>query len=91
MTNTLGLLRTTGKPVWAVLNMVAPFDSEAEAAAETITALDLRLCPARLGRRVAFSRAVESGQAVQQIEPKGKAAGEVERLDELVERSLRDG
>ncbi len=91
MTNTLGLLRTTGKPVWAVLNVVAPFDSEAEAAAETITALDVRLCPAKLGRRVEFSRAVESGQAVQEIEPKGKAAGEVERLYELVERSLRDG
>ena len=51
MTNTLGLLRTTGKPVWAVLNVVAPFDSEAEAAAETITALDVRSCPAKPSRR----------------------------------------
>ena len=84
MTNTLGLLRTTGKPVWAVLNAVAGRGPEAEAAAETIKALDVRLCPAQLGRRIAFSRAVESGQAVQEVEPKGKAAGEVKRLYELV-------
>ena len=84
MTNTLGLLRTTGKPVWAVLNAVAPFGAEAEAAAETMAALDVRLCPARLGRRVAYSRAVESGQTVQEVQPKGKAAGEVTRLYEQV-------
>lgn len=88
MTNTLGLLRTTGKPIWAVLNAVAPFGSEPEAAAETITALDVQLCPARLGRRVGYSRAVESGQTVQEIEPKGKAAQEVERLYQFVKGVL---
>ena len=88
MTNTLGLLRTTGKPVWAVLNAVAPFGAEAAAAAETIAALDVRLCPARLGRRVGYSRAVESGQTVQEVEPKGKAAQEVERFYEFVKGVL---
>ena len=88
MTNTLGLLRTTGKPVWAVLNAVAPFGAEAEAAAETMAASDVRLCPAWFGRRVAFSRAVESGQAVQEVEPRSKAAQEVERLYELVAAAL---
>ncbi len=63
MANTLRLLRATGKPLWAVLNAVAPFGSEAEEAAETIHALELRLCPAQLGRRIAFSRAVSSGLA----------------------------
>lgn len=49
-----------------------PFpDSEAEAA-ETIEARDVRLCLASLGRRVAYSRAVESGQTVQEVEPKGR-------------------
>lgn len=88
MTNTLGLLRTTGKPVWAVLNAVAPFGSEAAAAAETIEALDVALCPAKLGRRVAYSRAVESGQTVQEIEPKGKAAQEIEQLYAFVKGVL---
>ena len=49
--------------------------SEAEAA-EPIAARDGRLCPASLGRRVVYSRAVESGQPVQEVEPKGKAAQE---------------
>ncbi len=75
-------------PVWAVLNAVAPFGSEAEAAAETMAALDVRLCPAWFGRRVAFSRAVESGQAVQEVEPRSKAAQEVERLYGLVAAAL---
>lgn len=90
MTNTLGLIRTTGKPVWAVLNAVAPFGAEAEGAAETMTALDVRLCPAPLGRRVAFSRAVESGRAVQEVEPRSKAAQEVARLYGLVAAALEE-
>ena len=88
MANTLRLLRTTGKPLWGVLNAVAPFGSEAEEAAETIQDLDLRLCPAQLGRRIAFSRAVSSGWAAQEVEPDGKAAAEVRRLYELVASAL---
>ena len=88
MANTLRLLRATGKPLWAVLNAVAPFGSEAEEAAETIDALELRLCPAQLGRRIAFSRAVSSGLAAQEYEPGGKAAEEVKRLYELVSGAL---
>ena len=88
MTNTLRLLRTTGKPLWAVLNAVAPFGSEAEEAAETIHALELRLCPAQLGRRIAFSRAVSAGLAAQEYEPGGQAAEEVRLLYELVSGAL---
>ena len=88
LTTTLGVLRTTGKPVWAVLNAVAPFGAEAAAAEETMTALDVRLCAARLGRRVAFARAVESGQAAQEVEPKSKAAQEAARLYEWVAAAL---
>lgn len=88
MANTLRLLRTTGKPLWAVLDAVAPFVSEAEEAAETIDALELRLCPAQLGRRIAFSRAVSSGLVAQEYEPGGKAAEEVKRLYELVSGAL---
>ena len=91
MANTLGLLKTTGKPVWAVLNAVTSQGSEAEAAAETIKALDVRLCPVQLGRRVAYSRAVESGQAVQETEPRSKAAEEVERLYRAISRALQEG
>ena len=53
-----------------------------------MAALDVRLCPAWFGRRVAFSRAVESGQAVQEVEPRSKAAQEVKRLYELVAAAL---
>ena len=88
MTSTLRLLRTTGKPLWGVLNAVAAFGSEAEEAAETIRALELRLCPAQLGRRIVFSRAVSSGLAAQEYEPDGKAAEEVQQLYDLVAGQL---
>ena len=88
MANTLRLLRTTEKPLWAVLNAVATFGSEAQEAAETIQALELHLCPAQLGRRIAFSRAVSAGLAAQEYEPGGKAAEEVQQLYELVAETL---
>ena len=87
MTSALSLLQTAGKRGLVVLNAVAARGPEADAAAAVIEALGLALCPVRLGRRIAYARAVESGQTVQEIEPRGKAAAEIGQLYEEVKRN----
>lgn len=78
--NTLDLVRTTKTPVFVVMNAVAAQGREAEEAAEAITALDVPVCPVQLVNRVAFSRALISGETAQEYEPEGKAAQEIEQL-----------
>ena len=84
ITNTLAFIRTTTTPVTVVLNAVAPVGQDAAQAAEALTALGVEVCPASLGNRVAFTRALITGQAAQEFEPHGKAATEVERLHEFI-------
>ena len=78
--STLDLVRTTGKPVAVVLNAVGPQGGEAAEASEAVSALGERVFPVRLVNRVAFSRALISGQAAQELQPRGKAASEIEQL-----------
>jgi len=82
--STLDLVRTTKTPAVVVLNAVAPVGTEAQEAAEAITELDTEVCPVRLVSRVAFSRALISGQAAQEIEPAGNAAQEVLSLHTFI-------
>ena len=84
ISNTLDLVKTTPKPVFVVLNAVAPQGHEAAEAAEAITGLDVQVCPVSLVSRVAFSRALISGQVAQEFEPDGKAAREASQLHEFI-------
>ena len=61
--NTLRFVRTTGTPVCVVINAVAPLGQDAALAAEAIGELAVEVCPVRLGNRVAFARALITGQA----------------------------
>ena len=90
MTSTLDLIRTTGTPLWAVLNAVAPHGAETAEAADAMAALDVAVCPVRIGRRVVFARALVSGLTAQEVEPKGKAAAEISQLYELVAAHIGD-
>ena len=90
MTSTLDLIRTTGTPLWAVLNAVAPHGAETAEAADAMAALDVAVCPVRIGRRVVFARALVSGLTAQEVEPKGKAAAEIGQLYALVAAHVGD-
>ena len=90
MTSSLDLIRTTKTPVWVILNAVAAQGSETEEVAEAVAALNVEVCPVRLGRRVAFARALVSGLTAQEFQPAGKAADEIGRLHELVSTSVSD-
>ena len=80
ISNTLNLVKTTGKPIFVVMNAVAPQGSEATEAAEAIAELGVGICPVQLRQRVAFSRALISGQSAEEFEPDGKAAQESSQL-----------
>lgn len=81
MRKTVELLKLVKVPAFAVLNSVAPQGTVADEAAEMIEgSLGLPVCPIRLGDRVAYDRCLINGQVAQELEPAGKAAGEVARL-----------
>lgn len=84
ITNTLDLVRTTNTPVFVVLNAVAAQGQEAEEAAEAIAALNVEVSPVRLVNRVAYARALITGQTAQEFEPEGKAASDIERLHSFI-------
>ncbi len=90
ITNTLAFLRTTGTPALVVLNAIAPTGQDAVLAEEALSAHDVETCPVRLGRRVAFARALISGQTAQEFDPSGKAALEVKRLHDFISARLQD-
>jgi len=78
---TAELLEHVKKPIYAVLNGVAPQGSVADEAASAITEqFKLPIAPVRLGERVAYNRCLITGQAAQEYEPDGKAAQEVMEL-----------
>lgn len=80
ITNTLDLIRTTKTPVFVVMNAVAPQGNEGKEAAEAIAELDVGVCPVQLVNRIAFSRALITGQTALETEPAGKAADEASQL-----------
>lgn len=84
ITNTLTFLRTSGTPVLVVLNAIAATGSDAADAERALTAHRVETCPIKLGRRVAFARALVSGQAAQEFQPSSKAAREIAHLHAFV-------
>ena len=84
LAGTLELLTTTRVPVLAVLNSVIPRISDSDRAAVAIEKLGATICPVRISRRVAFSRALISGLTAQEYEPHGKAAEEIQALFRLI-------
>jgi chromosome partitioning protein len=85
MSKTVDLLRLVRKPAYAVLNGVPHQGSVADEAAQMIVdSFDLPMAPIRFGDRVAYSRCMIAGQAAQEIEPGGKAAGEVAQAREWI-------
>ena len=83
ITNTLNLVQTTGKPVFVVMNAVAPQGNDSTEAAEAISELNVEVCPVQLVNRVAFSRSLITGQTAQEFEPNGKASQEASLLHQF--------
>ena len=90
ITNTLAFLRTTGTPVLVVLNAIAASGQDTRLAEEALSSHQVETCPVRLGRRIAFARALVAGQAAQEFEPNGKAAHEIAQLHAFILERVQD-
>ncbi len=80
MTHTLDVVREQKKPFAVVLTFVPPQGQETRDAMAAIKELGASVCPVTIGNRKAFFRAQGTGLAVQEFEPDGAAAGEIQRL-----------
>jgi chromosome partitioning protein len=80
MTRTLELVRQYQKAAAVVLTFCPPIGREVTDTETMVKELGADLCPVRIGNRIVFSRAQQTGHAAQELEPHGKAADEVARL-----------
>lgn len=80
MTRSIELVRHYDKPFAAVLTFCPPSAREIEDTLSVISQLKAEVCPVRIGNRIAYSRAQQTGRAAQEIEPGGKAAQEITDL-----------
>lgn len=78
---TAELVSYARKPAFVLLNGVPPRATRviAETGAH-VERLGLKMCPIHFGERAAFHRSSGSGEVASEIDPEGKAAGEVDAL-----------
>lgn len=84
MTKTLDLVKYYSKPAAVVLTFCPPLGRELADTEDAIKHLGVILCPVRIGNRIAFSRAQQTGLAAQEYEPDGKAAEEIKHLYQYI-------
>jgi chromosome partitioning protein len=80
MTRTIDLIRTFNRSAAVVLTFCPPSGKEIDDTEAAVHALGADLCPARIGARIAYSRAQQSGLAAQELDPQSKAAAEIAEL-----------
>lgn len=71
------VLRLSGRPAFAVLNLCPPVGEDAEQAETALTRLGFTVCPQRIVSRAAARRSYATDQSVFEFEPEGKAAAEM--------------
>ena len=76
----LQIVETIGVPFLVVLNACPPRAREVEEARDLLGAQKIPVWSGQIGDRTAFRRAIALGQAVTEMEPKGKASGEIQSL-----------
>jgi chromosome partitioning protein len=80
MTRTLDVVKHYSRPYGVVLTFCPPVGKEVDDTVKVIEQLGAPVCPVRIGQRIAYSRAQQTGQAAQELEPDGKAAQEIKEL-----------
>ena len=80
MIKTLDLVKHYEKPSAVVLTFCPYAGRELNDTEQAIKELGATLCPIRIGNRIAFSRAQQTGLVAQEYEPDGKAAEEIKNI-----------
>jgi chromosome partitioning protein len=77
---TIDLAKLAGTAAAVVLNAVPPRGSLADEAAEAVSGYGVPLCPVRVTQRAAFVHCLTVGKAIQEYEPRGRGAEEIQTL-----------
>jgi chromosome partitioning protein len=88
--STINIVRLAGKPACVVLNQAQVRGSLTQEAAEAVRELGVDLAPTEIISRVAFIHAFTTGLGVQEYEPEGKAAQEIEALFTHIQTVLKE-
>lgn len=89
-TKTLELVRHYNKRSAIVLTFCPPAGREIQDTIDAVNQLGATLCPVRIGNRIAYARAQQTGHVAQEIEPQGKAAREIRELYEYTSIHLNE-
>jgi chromosome partitioning protein len=74
------LARASGKPTFVIINAAPVQGVETAEAIAAISAQGVQVCPVVLHSRKSYASRFHEGLTAQEIEPKGKAAAEIEEL-----------
>ncbi|WP_449416106.1 AAA family ATPase [Phormidium nigroviride] len=88
---TVELVRGIGKPAVFVLNQTPPRSGVTDEAKTALAAYGLPICPVALATRIAYSRALIDGRVANEIEPRGKAAIEINQSWNWIAKLLKAG
>lgn len=88
MTRTINLICTFDRAAAVVLTFCPPAGKEIDDTEAAVHALGADLCPVRVGARIAYSRAQQSGLAAQELYAQGKAAVEIAGLYQYTHQRL---
>lgn len=85
---TVAIVKASNKPAVFVLSACPIRSLEVAEAADMLAGFELPVSPVIIHERRAFSRAVATGHAVAEFEPKGKAAAEIDALWKWIKGQL---
>lgn len=80
ISQTIELSRLAGTPAVVVLNSIPARGSLADEAAEAVAGYGVPLAPVRLTHRSGFIHSLTLGKSIQEFEPRGKGAAEIQSL-----------
>lgn len=86
--SSIEIARLAGVNFAIVLNCVPPLGHLTKEAIDVVKAFGAPVCPVAVGSRIAFVHAMTDGLGVQEYEPQGKAAAEIERLYKWLRRKI---
>ncbi|MDD2767874.1 MAG: AAA family ATPase [Methylococcus sp.] len=78
--STIDLARLAGTPAAVLLNSIPSRGSLADEAAEAVAGYEIPLVPVRIVQRAAYVHSLTCGKSIQEFEPRGKGAEEIDRL-----------
>jgi chromosome partitioning protein len=88
ITSSVHLARASGKPAVFVLNACDPRAPEIDQSKTLLARHGFPVAPVDVGHRRAFSRALSTGSAVTEFEPRGKGAEEISELWEWLKHQM---